>query len=152
MKTLPAVLFCLIIGTTSALSQQMTMTGGNPLLTVTSGTIAGGIIEVSNSTTVLQYKRVSKKTKITAQASCPNQKFNLSVEAVSTTDGSSAGPVILTNGMAATDMIVNIPLTDKATPFRTATLLFRATSTFAQGNSTELGNDTFTITYTQTAQ
>jgi hypothetical protein len=153
MKTLLTIFSCLLIGASLTHAQAIKVSQSTLALSVTTGTIAGGMTVVSNSVTTFSYKRMTVLSKISVQTSCPNQKFTLSVQATSPNLGSSAGIINLVNGMAAADLIVSVSGTSgNGSTYHTATLAYKAASTFAQGNSTELGNDTFTITYTQTAQ
>ncbi|HTY57623.1 MAG TPA: hypothetical protein VMF59_02360, partial [Bacteroidota bacterium] len=89
-------------------------------------------------------------SKITVAASCPGQRFSLSVLATNLTYGVAAPQVTLFNGMLATDFVKSIPTGNPLN--KTCTLQYTASSTFAQGNSTELGNDVYTVTYTLVAQ
>ncbi|MBI3585641.1 MAG: hypothetical protein HY088_00740 [Ignavibacteriales bacterium] len=131
-------------------AQVITVTG-NKTLTITTAVIGSEPTPVVNSTSTLSYKRRSAIAKITVGTSCPSQSFTLKVLAVSPTAGTAAPEVTLANGMLATDFIINIPSGSTAA-WRTATLRYTASATFAQGNSTEMGNDVHTVTYTLVVQ
>lgn len=106
---------------------------------------------VANSARTLTYRRQVAISKITVSTSCPGQSFTLKVIAIGVPDGNAAPEVDLLNGMPATDFIVNIPARPPTTA-RTCNLRYTASATFAQGNSTEDGNDVHTVTYTILAQ
>lgn len=126
---------------------QLSVLGGNINMTVTTGVAGGEPIAVTNSSITLRYRLQNRITKITVRTSCPGQRFNLAVVATSVPRGTAAPQVPLTNGMLAVDLIVSIPPRPPNTN-QTATLRYTASSTFAQGNSVELGNDVHTITFT----
>ena len=129
---------------------QISVQGGNPLLSVTTGTAGGQPVAVTNVSSSLRWNRQNVITKITVATSCPGQRFALTVLATNLTYGVAAPQVTLFNGMLATDFVKSIPT---GNPLRkTCTLLYTASSTFAQGNSTELGNDVHAVTYTLVAQ
>lgn len=144
-----AIASCLTVLWTRAEAQEITVNGGNPVLSITAGTIAGPtpVVDISTS---LSYRRQGVITKITVQTTCPGQRFNLKVLALNVTGGTAQPEVTLTNLMLATDFIRDIPATGIRN--RTCTLQYTASSTFAQGNSVELGNDTHTVTYTLVVQ
>jgi len=129
---------------------QISVKGGNPLLTITTGVAGGQPVSVTNTATSLQWSKKSVITKITVTTSCPGQHFGLAVVATSVSSGVAASQVTLSDGMLAADFITNIPTTGSAT--KTCTLKYTASATFAQGNSSELGNDVHTVTYTLVAQ
>jgi hypothetical protein len=130
-------------------AQSLTLNGGNISLNITSGTVSG-LIPVGNSATSLRYRRTFWTQKVTVRTNCPGQRFNLNVVASNVTSGTAAPTVDLVQGMLDTDIITNIPFGFFS--FATATLNYQASATSAQGNSTELGNDVHTVTYTLTAQ
>jgi len=72
------------------------------------------------------------------------------VVATNVSSGVAAPQVTLSNGMLATDIIRSIPT--GGTLNKSCTLRYTASATFAQGNSTELGTDVHTVTYTLMAQ
>lgn len=131
-------------------AQEITVNGGNPVLSVSTGTPLGGPTPVVDISTNLSYRRQGVISKITVQTVCPGQKFTLKVLALSVTGGTAQPEVTLTNLMPPTDFIRDIPSTGVRN--RSCTLQYTASSTFAQGNSVELGNDTHTVTYTLVAQ
>lgn len=139
-----------IILASSHLQAQVIVVSGNKTITVTTAVIGSEPTPVISNGTLF-YKRRSKIAKVTVGTSCPGQSFSLKVLAVSPTAGTAAPEVTLTDGMLAVDCIINIPSGSTAT-WRTATLRYTASSTFAQGNSAELGNDVHTVTYTLIAQ
>jgi len=146
-RTLALTILLLSVGGISGAYSQLTILGGNINMTVTTGVAGGEPIAVTNATISLRYRLQNRITKITVRTSCPGQRFNLAVVATSVPQGTAAPQVTLTNGMLAVDLIVSIPRRPPNTN-QTATLLYTASSTFAQGNSAELGNDVHTITYT----
>jgi hypothetical protein len=131
-------------------SQAISVTGGNISLSITSGTAGGQLVNVINTAVTLQYQKQSALSKIDVSTSCPGQKYNLSVMATSVTKGVAAPQVSLMNGSPAVDLITSIPSTGAKNG--SATLQYTASATFNQGNSTELGDDVHTITYTILAQ
>lgn len=132
-------------------AQDIQITGGNISMTVSSAVIGQEPAAVTDVSVSLRYRRQTFLSKITVATICPGQRFNLSVVALSAGSGTVAPAANLTNGMLATDLIVNIPAKPPAN-FQTANLQYTASATFAQGNSTELGNDVHTVTYTIIAQ
>ena len=139
---------CFLCGST-ANAQALRINGGDITMNITAGTVSG-LIPVANSTTSLRYRRSVDIQKITVRTNCPGQNFDLSVVASNATSGTPAPAVDLVHGMLDTDIITTIPWT--SSNFSTATLNYQASATFAQGNSTELGNDVHSVTYTLTAQ
>jgi len=131
-------------------SQAISVSGGNQTLTINAGTAGGQPTSVSNTTCSLSYQRQSKTSKITVATSCAGQSFNLSVLATNVTKGNAAPQVSLVNGNPAADFITNIPST--GTRNATCNLQYTASATFSQGNSSEVGNDVHTVTYTILAQ
>jgi hypothetical protein len=129
---------------------QISVQGGSPLMSITAGTAGAQPVAVTNVATSLRWRRQNVITKITVSTSCPGQRFSLTVLATNLTYGVAAPQVTLFNGMLATDFVKSIPT--GGTLNKTCTLLYTASSTFAQGNSTELGNDVHAITYTLAAQ
>lgn len=134
-------------------SAQLSLSSGSLTMSITSALPGSEPQAVVSSTTSLNYYRQNTViTKITVQTSCPGQKFGLKVLAVSPSIGTAAPEVVLNgNSSTATDLITSIPR-NLPSRLQTATLQYTATSTFAQGNSTELGNDVHTVTFTQVAQ
>jgi len=128
-------------------SAQLTVQGGNPTMTITTGVAGGSPVSVTDGSITIRYRLQNNITKITVRTTCLGQRFNLAVVATSVPQGTAAPQVTLTNGMLDADLIVNIP---PKPPNRnqTATVLYTASATFAQGNSAELGNDVHTVTYT----
>jgi len=119
-------------------------------MNVTTGTAGAQPVAVTNTTATLRFRRENVITKITVAASCPGQRFSLAVLATNLTYGIAAPQVSLFNGMLATNFVLSIPT--GGTLNKTCTLRYTASATFAQGNSTELGNDVYSITYTLVAQ
>lgn len=134
----------------SADAQSLAMQGGNVTLTVTTGIPGGSLTPVVDAGSSIRYKEANVPTKMTVQTVCPGQKFNLTVEAISVGDGTPAPVVTLTNGMLPTDLITNIGAGSKKN--FTTDLQYTASAAFSQGNSTELGDDIHTVTYTLVAQ
>jgi len=143
--------FFLLVGPVQSLFAQIS--GGDQLMTVTTAVIGSEPVAVTNTLTTLTYSRVSGQlSKITVTTVCLGQHFTLRVLATGTlTNGTAAPQVTLTNGMAATDFIRDILKTGQKDN-NTATLQYTASSTFAQGNSAELGDDVHTVSYTIVAQ
>ena len=131
-------------------SQALRVNGGNQTMTITTGIAGGQPTSVLNTTCTLRYTKQAKISKITIATSCPGQSFELYVLATSVTRGTAAPQVSLVNGNPAMDLITGIPATGFTNA--TCTLQFTASATFAEGNSTELGNDVHAITYTLLAQ
>ncbi len=131
-------------------AQPLRLNGGNQTMTITTGIAGGNPISVTNATCSLRYQRQSVITKITVATSCPGQSFNLNVVATNVTRGVAAPSVSLVNGNPALDFITSIATS--GTLNATCTLQYTASATFAQGNSTEVGNDVHTVTYTLQAQ
>lgn len=133
-----------------ACAQAIKTGGGNPTLTVTTGVPGGLMVSVTNTATTLTYKRQSLLSKITVVTNCPGQHYSLSVVATSVTRGVAAPSVQLVNGNPAIDFVTSIPNSG----FNSAScrLNYTAAPTFAQGNSSEFGDDTHTVTYTIQAQ
>ena len=131
-------------------AQQISVVGGNLLLSVTTGTAGAQPVAVTNTTSSLRWRKQNVICKITVAASCPAQRFSLAVLATNLTYGVAAPQVSLFNGMLATNFVLSIPTGNPIN--KTCTLRYTASATFAQGNSTELGNDVYSITYTLVAQ
>ena len=129
---------------------QISTSGGNQTMTITTGMAGGQPANVINTSTTLRYKSQAVIAKITVSTSCPGQKFGLSVLATSVTQGVAAPEVTLLNGNPSTDMVTDIPAGFHGNA--SCTLQFTASANFSDGNSTELGNDLHTITYTIQAQ
>jgi len=141
------VLGFVLLFTVKGVGQTLTLGGGNQTLTITTGIAGGQLTSVINTNCTLTYTtppQPKQNWRITVNSSCSGQRFNLSVLAISPTAGTAATEVILTNGPSP-DFITNIPRNSRGA---TCTLQYTASATFAQGNSTELGNDIYTITYT----
>lgn len=130
--------------------QPLRLNGGNQTLTITTGVAGGQPLSVANSVCSLRYRRQTALSKITVATSCAGQSFNLRVVATSVTQGIAAPAVSLVNGNPALDFITNIPASGFTNA--TCTLQYTASATFSQGNSTEVGSDVHTITYTYQAQ
>ena len=155
MNTARAILLLSVVLVLAALAPnaapaQVTVAGGNQLLSITTGFAGGEPVAVTNSNSSLRYKAESVITKITVSTSCPGQRFTLKVLAVNPKRGVPAPQVTLVDGMPAADFVTGIPA--NAPGNITCTLSYTASATFAQGNSTELGNDVHTVTYTILAQ
>jgi len=129
---------------------QLRITGGNALIQITTATLAPEPLIAVNTATNLRWRREDEITKITVSTVCPGQRFGLRVRATSLSAGVAAPEVTLTSGMPAMDLVVNIPAGGANN--KSCTLQYTATATYAQGNSTEVGNDVHTITYTHVAQ
>lgn len=133
-----------------AFPQQITVNGGNQTLAITTGSPGAEPIPIVNTSATLAYKRQTVVSKITVGTACSGQRFTLRVLAISVTRGTAAPEVTLTNGMLAADFITDIPRTGAINA--TCTLQYTGSATYSQGNSTELGDDIHTVTYTILAQ
>ena len=149
LLTLSVLLVC---AGTIVQSQELRVQGGNQLVQITTALPGAEPTPVVNTATTLRFRRQPEATKITISSSCPGQRFNLRVRAVSVEDGNPAPPVNLLHGMPAMDLIRDIPGQRINPPIRRATLEYTASATFEQGNSDELGVDSHTITFTHVAQ
>jgi hypothetical protein len=141
-----------LVAVTAALTgarAQIQVLGGNPVITVANGVAGGSLTPAANTTCTLRWRRQDVVTRLTVSASCPGQRFSLSVEGTNVSDGVAAPRVMLVDGMSATNLITSIPPGNP--PWKTCTLLYTASATFEQGNSAELGNDSYLITYTLVA-
>ncbi|HUI09042.1 MAG TPA: hypothetical protein VL221_01880 [Bacteroidota bacterium] len=147
---LTGILALTLAALTPGRAQQISIVGGNLLMSVTTGSAGAQPVAVTSTTSSLHWKRQNVISKITVAASCPGQRFSLAVLATNLTYGVAAPQVSLFNGMLATDFVLSIPTGNPLN--KTCTLRYTASSTFAQGNSTELGNDVYSITYTLVAQ
>ncbi len=130
---------------------QVQVNGGNITLAITSGMAGSEPLAVTNTATTLRYRRENVATKLTVSTICQGQRFNLKVLATAVGAGTPAPQVSLVHGMLATDFITGIPTRPPAA-FETASLQYTASATFSQGNSSELGDDVHTVTYTLVAQ
>ncbi|MBP6671644.1 MAG: hypothetical protein KA247_00770 [Bacteroidetes bacterium] len=130
----------------SVSAQSMDIKGGNVTMTVSTGIAGSQPVSAVNSSTTLTYKKQNQISKITVKTVCLAQAFTLDVEATNVTGGNAAPAVLLVNGNAAMDLIRNIPKNGSTT--FTCRLQYTASATFEQGNSSEVTNDTHTVTYT----
>ena len=146
-----AFVLAVIVSSEISFAQPISIGGGNKTINITTGIPGGEPLPATITSSTLRYRRQTLPSKITVSTSCPGQSFGLQVVAVSVPDGVAAPAVDLVNGMAAVDLITSIPAKPPTTQ-RSCTLQYTATATFSQGNSTELGNDVHTITYTILAQ
>jgi hypothetical protein len=150
-----ATYFALVIAGVIILSyvsqaQPIRLNGGNQTVTITTGIAGGQPLSVANSVCSLRYKRQAAISKITVATSCAGQSFNLSVVATSATQGVAAPQVSLVSGNPALNFITSIPASGFTNA--TCTLQYTASATFSQGNSSEVGSDVHTVTYTLQAQ
>lgn len=131
----------------SADAQPIELRGtANPTINITTGTAGGTMTSVVNTSATLRYRRQAQVSKITVRATCPSQSFHLSVEATGVTRGVAAPAVNLIDGMLAVDFITNIP--NAGFISTTPTLRYTASANFSDGNSAEMGNDVYNVTYT----
>jgi hypothetical protein len=131
-------------------AQNLRVQGGNITLTIVTAVPGGQPVAVTNTAASLRYRTQTVLTKITVQSACPVQRFTLKVVATAATGGTAQPEVTLVDGMAPTDLISSIPTGNPKN--RSATLQYSASATFDQGNSTELGSDIHTVTFTLIAQ
>jgi hypothetical protein len=130
---------------------QPLITGGNPVLQITTALPGQEPTIVANSQCTLELQGESVVTKVTVSTACPGQRFTLRILATNISGGGTAAPeVTLNDGTPAMDFITGVP--GIGSPNKSATLQYTASATFSQGNSTELGNDLHTVTYTVVAQ
>lgn len=146
----PVLLASFVAAPLRLCAQEIQVNGGNVSLIITTGLPGQEPVPVSNTSITLSYRKQNVLSKITVATVCPGQDFTLKVLATNVTKGVAAPEVTLNNAMLAADFITNIPKTGP--PDGSCTLLYTASATFAQGNSTEQGNDVHTITYTIQAQ
>jgi hypothetical protein len=144
------LLAALTVGSSEHARAQLWQFGGSPLLTVASGPAGGEPVPVTNTSASLFWLRQIVVSKITVSTSCPGQHFTLRVAATNVSAGVASPEVTLNDGMLATNLITNIPAGGAF--FNTCTLRYTAASTFSQGNSSELGNDVHSVSYTLLAQ
>lgn len=141
--------FFILVGLVQPLFAQVS--GGNPLLTVSTAVMGSEPVAVTNTSTTLAYSREpGHTTKITVATVCTGQHFTLKVLATGMANGTAAPEVTLTNGMLATDFIRDI--LKNGNKDNTAILRYTASATFAQGNTAELGNDVHAVSYTLVLQ
>ena len=138
------VLLCTTSGEAAA-QLDIQVQGGDALLSITSALPGQQPMPVFNSSIRLRYRSGTAPRKVTVSTICPGQRFSLSVLATDLVSGVAAGEVPLTDGMLNLDLITDIP--DRP-PNGRCTLLYKASATFEQGNSAELGDDMHTVTYT----
>ena len=135
-----------VIAVAECKAQKIIVNGGNQTLTITTAVPGSQPTSVVNTSCTLTYKKQSVVSRITVAANCTGQRFNLSVVATNVTKGTAAPAVNLVSGAPAANLITAIPRTGANTG--SCTLQFTASSTFSQGNSSDLGNDVYAITYT----
>ncbi|MBM4162370.1 MAG: hypothetical protein FJ217_14875 [Ignavibacteria bacterium] len=150
LACLLSVCLLALASTLSEAHAQISVRGGNPTLSITTGFPGSEPIPVVNVATSLRYRRQAQIAKITVTTSCPGQSFTLKVLATNIDQGVAAPEVTLFQGMLDTDVITNIP--SAGFVWTNATLQYTASATFADGNSAELGNDVHTVTYTLQVQ
>jgi hypothetical protein len=147
------IILLLFLGTVEELaSQSITLQGGNQTLGITTGLAGSEPVAVINTASSIDFTKANVIQKVTVQTSCLGQRFGLKVVVTSTTLGTPAAEVTLTNGMPATDLVTGVPKRPPGPNNGSCSLLYTASATFAQGNSAELGNDVHTVTYTILAQ
>lgn len=134
-----------------AYSQPIAVQGGNQTMTVTTAVIGSEPTAVINTAVSLRIRRQAAISKVTAQTTCPGQSFNLAVVVTSTPIGTIGPQVNLVDGALPLDILTSIPNTGAANQ-KTVAIRYTASSTFAQGNSAEMGADVHTVTYTIIAQ
>ncbi len=131
-------------------AQAVAIVGGNVQVNVPY--VGAGFGTGTNASTTLRWRGAYFTTtnKITVQSTVSSQQYGLSVRAVPTNYGQSAGTVALTNGMSAQNLVVNIPPTFLYIFGITgdAPLQYSATATA----SAPAGQDQHTIVYTITPQ
>lgn len=136
----------------SATAQPVTLRGtANPIINIIAGTAGGSMTSVVNTSSQIRFRKQAAIAKVTVRATCPSQSFHLAVVATGVTRGVAAPQVDLIDGMLAVDFITSIPstggwITD------TPTLRYTASAEFSDGNSAEMGNDVYSVTYTLQVQ
>lgn len=149
--TLPVILAGMFLVLASrAPAQSLSINGGNITLRISSGMAGGDLIDDVNTTVTLAYQRQSALSKITVRTSCIGQSFDLEVLATNVTAGTASPAVMLQNGSPAIDFIRDIAKNGPKN--QSCWVRYTASATFAQGNSTELGQDNHTVTYTIQSQ
>ncbi len=145
-----ATIILLTVASPDAAAQgQLTVRGGDILLSITSGVPGQQLPPILNTSTRLRFRRGTVQKKVSVSTICPGQRFTLSVLATNLNAGVAAPEVQLTDGMLAVDFITDIPSRPPNQPrFGRCVLRYTASATFEQGNSTELGDDIHTVTYT----
>jgi hypothetical protein len=106
-----------------------------------------GAGSATDDRTNMLWLGASETTKMTVSTFAPGQKVALSVEAEGVTRGDATGVVQLVDGMADTDLIVNIP----AGGIGFAGITYRA-ETSAEDGIPPGGSETHTVTFTITEQ
>jgi hypothetical protein len=121
-------------------------------MSITTAVLGQEPTAVTNNQCTLWWLRQAVVAKITVSTTCSGQRFTLRVLATNlgSGNGTAAPTVMLVSGMPAANFITDIPTTGGL--LKSAVPLYTASATFAQGNSTELGNDVHTVTYTLVAQ
>jgi hypothetical protein len=130
---------------------SLSVTGGNPTLTIDSAIAGSDPVAVTHNATSLGWSTngSSNTFKIVVSTACPGQSFSLYVEATGVVEGTAQPEVSLVHGMAPSDLVRSI---GKNKTGGAASLQYRAVATAAQGTSTENGDDVHTLTFTITAQ
>ena len=123
--------------------------GGVVALEVDAATAGSEPAAVSDGSTELHWVNgLGATAKLTVRSTCPGQQFGLTVQAqVGTGSATAAPPVDLIDGMAATDLLLDIS-SDPAAREGTATITYRASATVADGTSADHGDDVHTVVYT----
>jgi hypothetical protein len=152
MTPLKAIMVTLLFALTVIHARaQVTVTGGNILLQITSpGPVGQDVISSTSTAAGLRWKQEDVVTKVTVSTSCPGQRFTLRVLATNISAGVAAPEVTLTHGMPPVDFLRDVP--PGKPNIKRCTLRYTASASFEQGNSTELGNDVHSVTYTIQAQ
>ena len=118
----------------------------NPKLNITTAVPGSEPTPAVNTGSTVRYQGLAYLSKITVRTVCPNQLFDLTVDATGATSGHGSHiAVTLLNGMLAADCITSIPISASQID---ATLTYTASAQFSDGT----GTDTHTVTYTQVAQ
>jgi len=141
------ILSLMLFIVTEGAGQSLTINGGSPTLTITTGIAGGQLVDVVNTGCSLRYSTPFWPWvywKITVNTSCPDQNFSLSTIATNVTRGTAAPEVTLKNGGPAIDFVTGIFFAFNAS----CTLQYTASATFAQGHSGDVGNDVHSVTYT----
>ena len=130
---------------------QVRVQGGNVTLAITAAPPGPDPPTASSSSTTLRWSQERVETKITIATLCPGQKFTLRALATGISGGGMPAPeVTLQDGMLAVDFVLDIP--PRKPNNGSCTVRYTAVASFEQGNSTELGDDVHTVTYTIVAQ
>jgi hypothetical protein len=160
ISVLLVVVFWLVSSTATSTAQNFVFSGGGGAvgLSITTAVAGSEPTDDTDASTQLSWDADYGITaKITVMTIAPGQSFNLFMELNITssgtgTIGTEVGEIQLTDGMAETDILRDIPSTSPGR-IGSASITYRANASAAMGNDNDEGGaDLHTITYTLTAQ